>query len=273
MSALAWNCRGLGNRTAVHVLLDLVQSKKPNLIFLIETMMCSDKLQPIKQRLGFKGLLGVNSVGQSEGIALLWDNSSDVNILNYSSRHIDAEVTLEGSTVTWRFTGFYGMPDRRRRDESWTLLKNLAMANPLPWMVMGDFNDILHPNEKRGGNPQPRHLIEGFKEAVESSGLSEFRFQGYQYTWERSRGTPNWIEAKLDRILVSDAWREIFEDAKANSLEVSRSDHMPLFIDITPSYPTIRKHKFHFENLWLKDNLCRQVVIKSWSATQGQDLP
>lgn len=36
---------------------------------------------------------------------------------------------------------------------------------------MGDFNDILDANEKRGGNPQPMWLINGFTKVVETSGI------------------------------------------------------------------------------------------------------
>ncbi|XP_031104402.1 LEAF RUST 10 DISEASE-RESISTANCE LOCUS RECEPTOR-LIKE PROTEIN KINASE-like 2.4 [Ipomoea triloba] len=64
---------------------------------------------------------------------------------------------------------------------------------------MDDFNDILHQDEKRGGNPQPMRLIKGFRDAVEPSELRDYSFDGYQFTWERSKGTPHWIEAKLDR--------------------------------------------------------------------------
>lgn len=99
---------------------------------------------------------------------------------------------------------------------------------------MGDFNDILHPNEKRGGNPQPLRLIQGFREAVEVSGLQDFAFDGYQFTWERSKGTPLWVEAKLDRILASDSWCALFNNAKASSVTAPKSDHMPLHLQILP---------------------------------------
>lgn len=84
---------------------------------------------------------------------------------------------MEGGERTWRFTGFYGAPERNRRHETWNLLKNLAPRSPLPWVVMGDFNDVLNSDEKRGDQPQPNWLIEGFKEAIEGSDLRDFEFQ------------------------------------------------------------------------------------------------
>lgn len=91
---------------------------------------------------------------------------------------------------------------------------------------MGDFNDILRQSEKVGNHPQPRWLIQGFREAVESSGLKNFNFNGYQFTWERGRGSPNWVMEKLDQILVNDAWLDTFREAKAISFEAPMSDHL-----------------------------------------------
>lgn len=149
--------------------------------------------------MGFEGLLVVENVGHSGGLACLWKHSQMLKIKSYSHRHIDAIVSHNDGELYWRLTGFYGEPDRNRRHIGWNLLKHLSSQDNLPWAVIGDFNDILNPDEKSGGLPQPRWLMEGFGEAVESSGLSDFPFTGHQLTWEKSRGRPNWIQAKLDR--------------------------------------------------------------------------
>nr|GMD10744.1 uncharacterized protein LOC109167502 [Ipomoea batatas] len=109
---------------------------------------------------------------------------------------------------------------------------------------MGDFNDILHLEEKRGGNPQPLYLIEGFREATEDSGLRGFGFEGYQFTWERSKGKPNWVEAKLDRVLVSGSWSEQFKQAKTSSIAAVMSDHMPIHLQILPHLNLTKSIRF-----------------------------
>lgn len=134
----------------------LVHSKKPNIVFLEETFVGLSKLQGIKHKLGLSGLFNVNSEGHRGGLALFWTEGTIVDIKSYSMHHIDAEVCLNNANYKWRFTGFYGVPERQRREESWNLLKHLSTTNPLPWVVMGDFNDIFNPEEKKGGNPQPR---------------------------------------------------------------------------------------------------------------------
>ena len=38
MSCIMWNCRGLGNQLAVQELMEVVQAKAPNVMFLAETL-------------------------------------------------------------------------------------------------------------------------------------------------------------------------------------------------------------------------------------------
>lgn len=272
MSILSWNCRGLGNPATVRVLVDLIHSKKPEIVFLIETIVGYNKLEPIRARLGFKVLFVVDNMGHSGGLALMWKEGTEVDIVGYSRHHIDAIVCLEGGRDKWRLTGYYGQPDRSRRRESWQLLKALAPLNTFPWAILGDFNDILNPKEKRGGNPQPRWLIQGFKEAVEFCGLRDLGLQGHQFTWERLRGTPAWIEEKLDCVLVTDSRLELFENAKAISVVASQSDHLPILFCPAISAARHVKRKFKFENAWLKENQCREIVIQSWASTYGHHL-
>lgn len=273
MNVLAWNCRGLGSPTSVKVLVDLIHTKKPDVVFLIETMVRANKLEPIKAKLGFEGMFAVDSRGQSGGLVCLWRRSPLVTILSYSDRHIDMRITEDDNSAGWRLTGFYGVPDRSKRHLGWNLLKSLAGRSNLPWAILGDFNDILLQSEKKGGNPQPTWLMDGFRDAVNHCGLSDFPFEGHQFTWERSRGKPEWVQEKLDRILVSDDWREKFGGARAQSLVSSRSDHLPIFLEVIKVQQHNFSRRFKFENLWLQEARCREIVISSWSATTGLDLP
>lgn len=93
-----------------------------------------------------------------------------VTITGFSKNHVDATVVLERSTELWRFTGYYGHPKKSKRKESWSLLKQLAGLNTLPWVLMGDINDLLLPEEKRSRHPHPQWLIRGFREVVEVVG-------------------------------------------------------------------------------------------------------
>ncbi|XP_031096927.1 uncharacterized protein LOC116001178 [Ipomoea triloba] len=137
---------------------------------------------------------------------------------------------------------------------------------------MGDFNDIRCPSEKIGRNPQLRWLMEGFNSAIESSGLSDVEIRGHKYTWDRDRGTQHWVKECLDRVLVSQSWLNLFEQAMVESVVTLVSDHLPIFMKPIPTSRHRRRAKFRFENLWIKEANCRMLVVESWSASRGASL-
>jgi hypothetical protein len=57
MILLSWNCRGLGNPWAVRELCHLVKTKKPTLLFLMETKSRKNKMEGIRIKIGFEGSL------------------------------------------------------------------------------------------------------------------------------------------------------------------------------------------------------------------------
>uniref|UniRef100_A0A803PL05 Reverse transcriptase domain-containing protein n=1 Tax=Cannabis sativa TaxID=3483 RepID=A0A803PL05_CANSA len=227
--------------------LDLVIHKRPKYVFLCETLCKHDSIERLKVSLGFEGLLTVDAVGRSGGLALLWKVRDEIQVLEYSSHHIDVSVHA-GDKPTWRLTGCYGEPNRNNRVQTWTLLRNLSVKYDLPWCVIGDLNNVTSQEDKKGGNAYPDWLINGFNQALSDCHLNEFALTGYQYTWEKGRGTNNWIEVRLDRALVNQRWMNLFNSAKLLNLEWSISDHCPLLLvpwndDFIAAHKTFRFEK------------------------------
>ena len=134
---------------------------------------------------------------------------------------------------------------------------------------MGDFNDLLHSSEKYGKHVHPKWKLYGFQEAVSDSGLFDFGMIVYQFTWERSRGSEDWVEERLNRALASNSWIHLFLKAKVISLEVSCSYHLLIFLDPAPVERSPRSKKFWFENSWLCESDCIKVVKDSWASSIG----
>lgn len=57
--------------------------------------------------------------------------------------------------LLWHLIGFYGNPDTSLQAESWKLLKELSGLYLLPWLVIGDFNEIICSSEKEGTTIRP----------------------------------------------------------------------------------------------------------------------
>uniref|UniRef100_A0A453JPI0 Endonuclease/exonuclease/phosphatase domain-containing protein n=1 Tax=Aegilops tauschii subsp. strangulata TaxID=200361 RepID=A0A453JPI0_AEGTS len=110
MSHLFWNCRGAGNRRTVREVGALVKAHSPSLVFLSETRQTSVKVERMKWKLGLKGFCGVDCEGRGGGLALFWDESLQVIVLDSCKRYIDISVLDQGSGKTWRSTFVYGEP-------------------------------------------------------------------------------------------------------------------------------------------------------------------
>ncbi|XP_019167308.1 PREDICTED: uncharacterized protein LOC109163041 [Ipomoea nil] len=255
----------------------MVSKKKPDFVFLMETKVARIHAERVRVKIGYEGLFYVNNTGRSGGLALLWRKNNTARLLGYSKTHIDVEVSISGFP-NWRMTCYYGYPERTRRTESWDLLKQLATQSELPWVVIGDFNDLLYQYEKRGGNPHPNSLLRGFGETMDQCGLAQLPMSGNQFTWQTGKGTPGWIQEKLDKVLVTNRWRDIVNGATVANQWTRRSDHSAIFMGIR-QYGGRRAggRRFRFEMAWLYDEGCRAVVAESWEegrdrGAQGSDL-
>lgn len=61
-------------------------------------------------------------------------------------------VTVKMDDGLWRrFTGVYGHLEAVMELHMWELIRRLHSLSLLPWVIVGDFNEILKLNEKLGG--------------------------------------------------------------------------------------------------------------------------
>ncbi|CAJ2632963.1 unnamed protein product [Trifolium pratense] len=221
-----------------------------------------------KKRLRLEGGLE-DREGRGGGIAVMWKNSLKCQIMNYSLNHVDIEV-IDDSRGMWRLTGFYGFPEGGRRRESWNFLRHLASTSQLPWCIIGDFNDILSSDEKKGRTDRPDWLINGFRDAVVDAGLIDIELVGYPFTWFKSLGTERAVEEKLDRAMANIEWCNLFTHAALECLTTTASDHYPLHLSWVQRDTDNRPpKKFKFENSWLLEPNFKQFMHQTWNSAEG----
>lgn len=147
---------------------------------------------------------------RAKGLALLWKSLMKVEVQIYSPRHIDAIVTEAQGSLQWRFMRFYGHPEMSIRGDLWTLLEQLSGKMNLPWVIMGDFNEILHEGEKVGGNQRPASRMKHFGDVINRCNLRDLGYVGSDFTWCRRLGSRGCIRERLDRTFVSTNWATNF---------------------------------------------------------------
>lgn len=99
----------------------------------------------------FTGMVVVDCKGMYKlgGVALLWRDLYDVQLLSQSLNHVDVVVIQKLDGLVWRFTGVYGYPLETEKQKTWDLLKHLKTQSTLPWLCTSDHNEVLYNLEKK----------------------------------------------------------------------------------------------------------------------------
>lgn len=211
----------------------------------------------------FKHGLFVSSNGMSGGLALMWKKDMKVEVQTFSPTHIDALVDGGTEYGWWRVTGFYGNPEMAKRPEAWAKLKQLSTTSTLPWIVIGNFNEIIGMSE--GGSARPRQQMSNFVNTINYYGLRDTGFVGPKYTWWYVRRDGEQIWEQLDRALATTEWLTLFPEAKLHHLTSSVSNHSPLLLKLFQKRRRRPKKLFCFESMWIKDPRCEEVVVEAWN--------
>ena len=233
-----------------------------------ETWSGRKRLEKLQCKIKYAGLFTVPSPGRGGGLALLWKSDISVWVDSFSKYHIDAVVNGT-SPEPWRFTGFYGEPNTHYREEAWSMLRMLRSKPHLPWCCMGDFNEILQSEEKRGGRIRPHVLMQAFRDVLDVCGFADLGFTGPEFTWH-SRRHGHLIWERLDRGVANYDWLAKFPVAQVHHLHCFFSDHRPIKLVLDPNSESQRwfRRPFRFEEMWLADRGCSDTVLRAWEISQ-----
>jgi hypothetical protein len=138
-----------------------------------------------------------------------------------------------------------------------------------PWLVAGDFNEILYQWEKEGGVPRPQIAMDRFKAILEDCDLGDLGFVGDAFTWRNhSHDANKYIKERLDRAVASPAWCSRFPGYRVINGEPRHCDHRPLIID-THSVERCRRSPARgltprFEANWFEEEGCTDIIQDAW---------
>ncbi|KAM4069726.1 hypothetical protein ACB094_12G111200 [Castanea mollissima] len=110
MKLLSWNCQELGNPWTVRSFQKIVKDQVPKICFLVETRLDKKGYKKHCKDLPFPNQFIVKNPDSSGGLAMVWKNDVDIDVINFTQNHILAKVREEDGFV-WYMTGFYGWPE------------------------------------------------------------------------------------------------------------------------------------------------------------------
>ena len=263
---MSWNCRGIGNATTVRDLCTLVKEVGSHLVFLCETRQKVERIRHLRNRLGLKGFAGVSNEGMCGGLALFWHESVYVEVLNMNERHIDAYVRMTVDGPLWHVTFVYGEPCVENRHRMWSLLEDIRQSSNLPWLVMGDFNEVLWQYEHFSKRPRNESQMRAFRDALHSCELHDLGFRGLPHTYDNKREGWNNVKVRLDRAVADGNWRDVFSNAQLSHLVSPCSDHCPIVLQLSGDSRTQgRKKCLQYEIFWEREAAISEVIGEAWS--------
>ena len=183
------------------------------------------------------------------------------------------DVLVERNTPQeWHFTGFYGEPVTTRRHEAWTNLQALNDIPHIPWLCAGDFNKITRQEEKVGGAIRAHNQMQAFRDVLDECGFMDLGFIGLKFTWSKHYTDGHSIWERLDHGLATNPWFLRYLSTRVHHLPCLSSNHFPLLINPTSiEIPTYKK-PFWFEEMWLSNSRCEEVVEAAWRSCASMDL-
>lgn len=106
-------------------------------------------MERVRRSCGFRNGIELDVDGTRGGLCLAWKRDVNITLQTFSKQRIDVLVEDSDTRVKWRYTGFYGSPYARERNEAWGVLESLISVEDIPWFVCGDFNEIMYGFEKK----------------------------------------------------------------------------------------------------------------------------
>uniref|UniRef100_A0A2N9GC57 CCHC-type domain-containing protein n=1 Tax=Fagus sylvatica TaxID=28930 RepID=A0A2N9GC57_FAGSY len=240
VNTLTWNCRGVLNPCFRKALLDTLHINNPEILILTETRLGGDRAAELARSFPFDGFLCTNTIRF-------------------------ARVKVRGFHSLWLISAIYGSPRRSECRILWENLKIIAGLNNLPWVMLGDFNDILLCEEKWGGNRPSNSRIREFRNCLNACNMIDLGFSSPKYTWSNCHDMNYLIMERLDKVLANPDWRILFPEASVTHLTRTHSDHCSVLLTLCPNIPCILPRPFRFKSIWFSHVDFPSIVEKAWA--------
>ncbi|XP_075076769.1 uncharacterized protein LOC142163387 [Nicotiana tabacum] len=110
--------------------------------------------------------------------------------------------------------------------ELWKDLVRHIRGCTKPWLVLGDFNLVLHSTNRIGGNAVTWAEMMDFQQCMQESGLMEMPTQGNRYTWN-DKNDEQRIFSNIDWNFMNGEWLDKIPTCNTRFLAKGISDHIP----------------------------------------------
>jgi len=264
MKIICWNVRGAKKAHILEEVKILKKIHNPDILFLLETLTNDINSQTLIRRMGFRHFDYIPPSNHSGGIWVLWTNERlQAAVLSKETRAIHLLVHDPQCTQNCIISGMYGPAKEADKDIFWNHLTHLNSVFDLPWLLLGDFNELESANDKRGGRPVSLRRLNRLPNFLRASQCESIPVQGSPFSWkQRIHGT--WVYERLDRGLARKDFRSLYPHITTQHGVFTFSDHCPIILHTEPQDHSPKTYPFRFQNFWMQYPQVLHMVKNAW---------
>ncbi|XP_074298275.1 uncharacterized protein LOC141629118 [Silene latifolia] len=259
-----WNVRGLNSPSKQKYVKWFLQHHDIGLFGLLETKAKPSSLNRVRDSLYAGWCVLTNSLWHKGGrVWLLWKpHLYQIQFMEYNAQFIHVKVGELNSGGSFYLTMVYAFNDLQDRKDLWNRLTHFKSLINGPWIVMGDFNTVLSPCERLGGQSTEEEIAD-FQDCVDCCNLVDISATGSYFTWNNKQEAATRVYSRLDRALVNHEWVNDRADYYAHFHVEGYFYHTPCIIQ-RQSSTCQRKSSFKYFNMWSGVALFIPTVQKIW---------
>jgi hypothetical protein len=114
-----------------------------------------------------------------------------------------------------------------------------------------------------------RAMMVRFRRLIDDLTLKEIPLHGRQFTWSNQQKSPTLV--KLDRVLCTVDWEDLYPNCSLQSLATNDSVRCPLYLGLKDNFSGTKR--FHFEAFWPQLQGFQEVVAASWNDVPTDPCP
>jgi exonuclease III len=273
MITSSFNIRGLGGRVKRRKVRELVRREKIELLALQETKVSNVDHSFCRRLWGGDNVAWRcnPALGRSGGLLILWDKEKGKLLETFQGQgYLGVYLEWGVQKKTCVIINVYAPCNIVAKRQLWVELlvaRNTYVAEV--WCILGDFNSVRCSDDRRGaverGNRELSKVMREdqrlFNLLIDNLEVEDLRLLGRKFTWVQPNGA---CFSRLDRVLVSNNWREVWGDVHLWALPRDVSDHCPILLKYSSS--DWGPKPFRFNNYWLKHKEFKGVVARTWNA-------
>ncbi|XP_050254456.1 uncharacterized protein LOC126700356 [Quercus robur] len=237
----------------------------PSIMVVTKTRVGGDIATRIIEELPFDGCITTDTIGYVGGLWILW-KKEDVKVLLLlaAEQEIHASIKVSSSNFTWLISTIYASPRLAKGRILWNNLKTVAHLHNLPWLMLGDFNEVLCGDDKFGGNTVNINKALEFKDCLDKCNMLDLGFVGPRYTWTNRRPISALILERIDRCFANPSWRTLYAEAAVTHLPRTFSAHCLVLLELCRPNTNNLGKLFQFQTMWLLHPGFPKVVQEAW---------